>query len=156
MKHEKIWTAFWSMGMSFLLAYGAVGALATGFGMTFDRWVPLALAGIAGICGLCWILFSGIPVALGLLAIGWGYIWRKGNLISQTEILLHRIFRCFHSAYGWPVPEWVRENEMGSIDLPLILLGSVIVLIISWAVCRKRAVWWGHVCRHCRWHCVPW
>lgn len=142
MKREQILSFLWSVILAFLMSYGAVGALATGFDMTYHIWVPVILALAAVICGVCFTYFGGAALALGILALGCGYVWRTGDLVLQMQVLLHRVSSCFHSAYGWAVLSWPNVDLKNiPIGVPMILVGAVIILCVSWTVCRKQPAW---------------
>ena len=93
MKREQILSFLWSVILAFLMSYGAVGALATGFDMTYAGWVPLILALAAVICGVCFTYFGGAALALGILALGCGYVWRTGDLVLQMQALLRVLLK---------------------------------------------------------------
>ena len=142
MKHEKILSFLWSAVLAFLMAYGTVGCFATGFDMAYNFWTPLIL-GMAAIVGaVCFIFFGGAALALGLLALGCGYAWRTGDLVLQTQAVLHRVSKGYHSAYGWAVLSWPDVNLQNvPIDVPMILVGAMIILCVCWTVSRKQPAW---------------
>lgn len=142
MKHEKILSFLWSVVLSFLLAYGAAGALATGFGLKYGFEVPLVLCLAAIIFSACFVYFGGAALALSLLALGCGYVWRTGDLVLQSQALLRRISSGYNSAYGWGTLSWPDVDLKGvTTEVPLIIIGAVIALCVCWTLCRRKPAW---------------
>ncbi|MBQ9168053.1 MAG: hypothetical protein IJX67_06565 [Oscillospiraceae bacterium] len=142
MKNEKLLSCLWSAAVAFLLAFGAVGALDTGFGMDSGFGVPIFVGLAALFFAVCFVFFGGAALALGALALGCGFVWRTGDLVIQTQALLYRISSCYNGAYGWGTLTW---NHMDLaevlVTVPLILIGALIALTVTWVMCRQRREW---------------
>ena len=142
MKNEKILSCLWSGAVAFLLAFGAVGSLGTGFKMDLGFGVPMIVGLAAVFFAVCFVYFGGAALALGALALVCGFVWRTGDLVIQTQALLHRISSCYDGTYGWGTLTW---NDMDlaevPVTVPLILIGALITLTVTWTMCRQRRAW---------------
>lgn len=142
MKFEKILTCLWCAVVAFLLAFGAVGALGTGFDMDAGSAVPMIVGLAAVFFSLCFSIFGGAALALGALALVCGFVWRTGDLVPQTQMLLYRISSCYNSAYGWGILSWNAVDLNGvPVTVPLILIGMLIALTVAWTMCCRRRMW---------------
>lgn len=143
MKHDRLLTWLEAALTGFLLSFAAVGCLISAFSVTnADLWL-LALccffsAVIAG-------FFSSRRldlILLGLLALGAGYLWQKGILLTSTEALLNKLSRVWHDAYNWPIVRWsYRTTPEMEETLPPILyvLGTLLASLTAWTVSKGQS-----------------
>lgn len=142
MKTDKILSCLWGAVVAFLLAMGAAGSVATGFGMGMGSEMPVILGTAAVFFAVCFGLFGGAGLAFGVLALAGGYLWRTGDLVLQMKSFLYRITSCYDVAYGWGVLSWSDRN-LSSVPktIPLALIGCLIALTVAWTICRRRRTW---------------
>ena len=138
MKRELWITAAVAAALSFLIAFGAVGCVVSGFDLPLDNF-----AGVVLICGIasvfCAAAFSlkwgGIGV-LCALALAAGYLWRRGEMAEQLFGLLYRITTVYGRAYGWN-PIALSEDVAAAFDIPMAALGALLSAVTAWSICRK-------------------
>ena len=142
MKTDKILSCLGGAVVAFLLAMGAAGSVATGFGMGMGSELPVILGAAAVFFAVCFGLFGGAGLAFGVLALAGGYLWRTGELLLQMKSFLYRITSCYDVAYGWGVLSWSDRN-LSSVPktIPLALIGCLIALVVAWTICRRRRAW---------------
>lgn len=140
MKREKLETNLQAAVLSWLLAYGAVGALATGMRLNAQRFGAMAVLW-AVVCLLTVLLsqvrFGGwVLLAAGCLSAL--RLLHNEQAFTQTLELLCRITKCYHNAYGW---SYLRAPQMGSgpADAPLAVLGAWIALVNCRQLVREKA-----------------
>ena len=125
--------------LSFLLAMGSVGCLATAFALPVDKEGFLA-AGLGAWAALCSLAFLNRRTTLALLcltALGLGYFWQQGQIPGKFLYAAKIIADTYHSAYGWGT--WnVFGLKAGPVDEALLALGFALVMLVSWCVCRKK------------------
>ena len=141
MKREKLISSLIAAALAFLLSFGGVGCLVTGFRMDGGSMVMLALA-----CGFfsvvsaaCFQLKWGGTLLLCLLALASGFLWHSKDAAEQLYSLLYRITYLYDRAYGWGV---IRLGESGpgelTVGYPLGILGCLVAVCVSWTVCRRK------------------
>ncbi len=141
MKHEKLMTLLWSCVLSFLLSFGAVACIVSGFSMMVDLGVVAMWCAFASIgFSICYLLPLGLlPIAtLSLIS---GLMWRNGGLSTGLESLLYRVTRQYDRGYKWGVIQLnhlAPEAMEASLIVGLTMIGVLIALLISWAVCRRK------------------
>lgn len=125
--------------LSFLLAMGSVGCLATAFALPVAKEGFLA-AGLGAWAALCSLAFLNRRTTLALLcltALGLGYFWQQGHIPGQILYGTKIIADTYHSAYGWGTLN-VFGLKAGPVDEALLALGFALVMAVSWCVCRKK------------------
>lgn len=139
MKFKSLASGLTAAVLSFLLSYGGICCLPTGFG--FDaplKWLLLC----CGVCSLagCFLfrLRHGSAVIACVLALLGGYLWQQGDLLNQTLRLSYDITRLFHQAYGFGY--FGNRAAADSIVLPLIVYGGLAALLNSWCITRRWTV----------------
>lgn len=129
--------------LAFFLSFGACACLVTAFGLS-----PVNLGTVAMCCALCALIFAigfSVPylslLPMGLLALGLGYLWRRGDLAYATEALVTQISATYHSAYGWNVLFWSGEDLTGmDMTLAVCVIGILICVVATWTVCSRTGV----------------
>ncbi len=141
MNREKLFSFLWSWVLAFAVSFGAVGSVITAFHMEVSlTGIALWCLGAATFCCLCYSLPLG-PLPISVLALVCGFLWQQGALRSSFEALLYRLTRQYHQAYDWDI---IKLNHLTADDmelqlwLSLSILGVLIAMGISWAVCRKK------------------
>lgn len=143
MKHETFLTALCSALLSFVIGLGAGQCLITAFdlpvaapGMLMAAWAALALV-CAGLLSVRW----GSALVAGGMALAAGYLYRDGTALKQFQLLLHHLTSVYSRAYGWGVaalPEGITET---AVDLPLLILGTLVIILVASSVsCRRSAL----------------
>ncbi len=125
--------------LSMLCAWGAVGCLISAFSLPveFPNGVMLAW--------LCWALLCagalsrrfGEAAVLTLAAGGAFLLWREGSFGPQLLSALGILARAYDGGYGWGVPEALRVERIAT-DLPLTVLGMILIFAVSRAICRRK------------------
>lgn len=141
MKCERLATFCISSILAFLVSFGAIACLVTGFDMAVDLSVVALWCAISAlVSGICYLLpFGMVPVSV--LAFVGGFLWQEGSLELSIQSLLFRISRLYNNAYGWGI---IRLNMYTSDDMELTLwlglcfIGVMIAMLVSWTVCRKK------------------
>ena len=141
MKHKRLIPQLTAASVAFMLAVCSVGCLVTGFELNADFGkIMLYLGLFTALCILSFLLHRGGLIPLGLVALGCGYLWRRGEIILQFQSLLLNITSRYHSAYGigrlFPGAAY---GTVGPVDLPLTVMGCLMVLIVCWAVMRGKS-----------------
>ena len=124
--------------LSFLLSFGAIRCLITGFSLEIPTDLLLYCIGFSLAGSIVFRLRHGGAVAACLLALLGGYLWQQGQLISQMLQLCYKITSVYHRTYncgflGTPY-------SANSILLPLAVYSALTALISSWCVTRRRTV----------------
>ena len=142
MKH-KLPAAIAAVPLSVLLAWGAIQAMVTAFGLPVEDpgkllliWTLCALAGSGLYC-----FSGGSLVAVAGAFLGFAWLWRERDLSDCLQALITRLSRFYHNAYGWRVIEFAgMDTDAVTMDLLLICWGCVIILGAARAVVRGRGV----------------
>lgn len=137
---EKLASRLQSAVLAFLLAFGAVGAMATGLNLNVTEMDRLALI-LAAICVLGSVAASArfgtwlLAAAAVLPAV---YLARNEEARAQLLDMLCRITRYYQNAYGWAM---VRSPLMGSgpMDIPVTILGVWIGMSAAYSLNRERS-----------------
>ena len=143
MKHEKLGTALCSGLLSFVIGWGTLGCLITAFDLPVAESGQLTLICIAGavLCAGVLSVNWGGAVLAGLMALAAGYLYREGTALEQFQLLLHRLTSVYSRAYGWGVAELPETVTETAVDLPLLILGSLIIIVVSNSIsCRRSAL----------------
>lgn len=148
MKHNKLQTILWSSVLSFSLSFGAVACIVTGFYMIVDLWTVAAWCALAAVASsICYCLPLGfLPIATFSLVSG--ILWDGGDLATGLESLIYRLTRQYDRGYKWGVIQLnnlTAEAMEATLVVALTMLGVLIVISISWAVCRKKTALPGAV-----------
>ena len=125
--------------LSFLLAMGSVGCLATAFALPIAKEGFLA-AGLGAWSVLCALAFLNRRTTLALLgmgALGLGYFWQQGQIPGQVLYAAKIIADTYHSAYGWGTLN-VFGLKAGAVDEAMLALGFALVMMVSFCICRKQ------------------
>lgn len=139
MKLKSLSSAFVAAILSFLLSYGSIRCLITGFSLEVPVDLLLLCCGSCSLAGcVLFRLRHGGAVTACFLALLGGYLWQQGQLVSQTLQLCHKITAIYDRAYncgylGTPY-------SADSILLPLIVYGGTAALTSCWCITRRRTV----------------
>ena len=139
MKREYGSLCIQAAALSFLLALGSVGCLATAFSLPIAKEGFLA-AGVGAWAVVCSLAFLNRRTTLALLcltALGLGYFWQQGQIPGQLLYAAKLIADTYHSAYGWGTLT-VFGLKAGPVDEALLALGFGLVMIVSFCICRKQ------------------
>lgn len=161
MKAEKWFTAFWAALLAFLMAFGGVACLVTGFGFsTVDlasiAWWTAAAALVSVLVFTVEAIRSAPSSANGeaaaqngaskagwigvlILAVVLLYFWWTGALSMSLETLLFAITRFYDNAYHCGTVRWTEDILLESdMQLCLVLIAMVIAFLVSGMLCRRR------------------
>ena len=141
MKYEKWFSGLTGAVLAMLLSYGAAGAIVTAFHLTAVNMPAIAVccAVFSVFCAVCFTVKRGGLVLLGVLALLTGFLWKKGEAVSQTLSLIQQISKFYDGAYGWGIFPY--GSPMGQVNYPLGILGALIAITINWTVCRRQSLW---------------
>ena len=143
---EKLFTFFWSVGLSFVLSFGAVACLVTGFSMAVPLWELVLWCFLGSVVfSVCFALPLGaLPPAA--LALAGGFLWQAGPLKLSIEAICYRISRIYHQAYGWPIIKlnvYTADDMETMLTMVVIAIALLIAWLITWAISRKTPVFPG-------------
>ncbi|MDD5863289.1 MAG: transglutaminaseTgpA domain-containing protein [Firmicutes bacterium] len=142
MKRESWRTAGIAAALGFLISFGAVGSVISGFGLTIaDYPGVLLICGLSAVfCAAAFRFPRGGWAVLAALALSGGYLWRQDEAAEQLCQLVQRISHVYDNAYGWGALQLVdRPWDAGIADIPMAVLGGLISLAVSWSVCRRKS-----------------
>ena len=135
---RKIWvTSGIAAALAFLIAFGAVGCVVSGFDLPLGDYarVVLICAAASVFCAAAFSLKWGGAAVLCALALCAGYLWRRENAAEQLFGLLYRMTSVYSNAYGWnPVQ---LSDGVTAVDIPMAALGVLLSAVVTWSVCRK-------------------
>ena len=135
---RKIWvTAGIAAALAFLIAFGAVGCVVSGFDLPLDDYagVVLICAAASVFCAAAFSLKWGGAAVLCAFALLAGYVWRREEAAEQLFGLLYRMTSIYGNAYGWnPLP---LSDGATAVDIPMAALGVLLGAAVTWSVCRK-------------------
>ena len=135
---RKIWvTAGIAAALAFLIAFGAVGCVVSGFDLPLDSYAKVVLICVAAsvFCAAAFSLKWGGAAVLCALALCAGYVWKQDEAAEQLFGLLYRMTSVYGNAYGWnPVQ---LSDGAAAVDIPMAVLGILLSAAVTWSVCRK-------------------
>ena len=133
MKPEKWISCLVGIVLAFLLSFGGMGCLASGFAMDVNMGSLALGCGVAALFGGCYLLKRGdaILACLGALVLGW--LWRRGTLVSSFETLIFVISRRYDMGYSCGVAGALS----GTVTAALLIFGAVTALVTVRTVCRR-------------------
>ena len=135
---RKIWvTAGIAAARAFLIAFGAVGCVVSGFDLPLDSYAKVVLiCGAASVfCAAAFSLKWGGAAVLCALALGAGYVWKQDEAAEQLFGLLYRMTSVYSRAYGWDPVQL--SDGAAAVDIPMAVLGVLLSAAVTWSVCRK-------------------
>ena len=111
---RKIWvTAGIAAALAFLIAFGAVGCVVSGFDLPLDSYAKVVLiCGAASVfCAAAFSLKWGGAAVLCALALGAGYVWKQDEAAEQLFGLLYRMTSepTAGTRFSWPTAQrlWI-------------------------------------------------
>lgn len=135
---RKIWgTAGIAAALAFLIAFGAMGCVVSGFDLPLDNYAKVLLicAAASVFCAAAFSLKWGGAAVLCALALCAGYVWKQDESAEQLFGLLYRMTSVYGNAYGWnPVQ---LSDGVTAVDIPMAALGVLLSTAVTWSVCRK-------------------
>ena len=135
---RKIWvTSGIAAALAFLIAFGAVGCVVSGFDLPLGDYarVVLICAAASVFCAAAFSLKWGGAAVVCALALCAGYLWRREDAAEQLFGLLYRMTSVYSNAYGWnPVQ---LSDGVTAVDIPMAALGVLLSAVVTWSVCRK-------------------
>lgn len=140
MKRENWITAGIAAALAFLIGFGAMGCVVSGFALPLEHtsMVVLSCAAAAVFCAAAFSLKWGGAVVLCTFAAAAGILWHRGKAAEQLLGLVQRISTVYNGAYGWGVfrPAGL-SMEQWTADIPMACLGIILSAAVTWSVCRK-------------------
>ena len=135
---RKIWvTAGIAAALAFLIAFGAVGCVVSGFDLLLDNYAKVVLicAAASVFCAAAFSLKWGGAAVLCALALGAVYVWKQDEAAEQLFGLLYRMTSVYSNAYGWTPVQPL--GSVTAVDIPMAVLGVLLSAAVTWSVCRK-------------------
>ncbi len=125
--------------LSMLAAWSAVGCLESAFSLPMAAQRPVLLVWLlwAALCSTVLFRRWGGALLLALATLGAAWLWYGGAFGPQTVSLLGTLAKAYDGGYGFGVPEALQVPQIAQ-DLPLAVLGMVLILAVSRTVCRRR------------------
>lgn len=137
MKLRHLPSVITSAALSFLMALGSIGCVATAFQLDFRAdTLPLVCAACSLVCSTAFAFRRGGAVLACIAALLAGYLWRQGLAVVQFLRLAYNISTTYHSAYGSIVIG--SSQYTGTLTLCLGILSSLVSLAVSWTVSRRH------------------
>lgn len=141
MKRERTLTCIYGACLSFLLSFGAVGAMSTGLELPVTGiWFLAAVCVSTSIlCAAACRFGAGLPM-LAVLLIGSAVaLWRVDAAAEQTLAMLYRITSYYRNAYGWKVIGGASLLGKDTVmDYPLGIIALWVAVCNCWNLCRNR------------------
>lgn len=133
MKWEKLSNGIVAVILAFLIAFGSVGCLTSGFGIDFPGaqmacWYLCVIA----LGAVCFSRGWGIWL-LGVGALAIGYLWHRNGLTDQLFALTHILTTRYDNAYGIGV-----YGSPGKTGELFALMGALIGSWVVYAVCCRK------------------
>lgn len=136
MKSEKWISAAIATAIAFLLSFGAVGCMLSGFDLDVQMGTIALGCGLLSVFGgACYLHRRGDALAACAVALILGYLWRRGTLVSSFETLVYEISRRYDGGYGWGV----LGQQRGSVTTAALILGGDIALSAARTVCHRNS-----------------
>ena len=128
-----------SAALSITCTWGAMGCLISGFSLPlgWPNHVMLVWLGFSVLCALALPFRFGQAWVLLLGAAGALWLWLEKSFADQLLSLLGMIGKSYEGAYGWEIPE-VLTAERLNVDLPVTVLGLLLIFVVSRAVSRRK------------------
>ena len=141
MRDEKRLSAVIAVAAAFLVSFGCVGCVVTGFDMVADLavaalWCVLA-AVISGIF-FRWKL-DVVPLC-GIAATGL-LLWFYAGMRLSFQAVVYHVSRKYNAFYGWGVIRplhYTAEMLAPETGLFLYFVGAVVAVLMTWAFSRKK------------------
>lgn len=134
MKAEKWISGLNGAILAFLLSFGSMGCLVSGFGLTVSMATLALNCGLLALTGaLCFLLKRGDAITACIFALVLGYLWRRGILVSSFETLVYEISSRYDGGYNWGVA----GKSGGDMTAALVISASLIALCVTRTVCRR-------------------
>ena len=136
---RKLPTMLESAALSMICTWGAMGCLISGFSLPLGRpnRIMLLWLGFSVLCALVLPFRFGQVRVLLLGAAGAFWLWLEKSFGGQLLSLVGMIGKIYDEAYGWGIPE-VLKTERLNVDLPVTVLGMVLIFMVSRAVSRRK------------------
>lgn len=128
-----------SVLLSLLCAWSGAGCLISAFslGISGETVIVLLWLGWALACSVLQFWRWGRASLLILAAVGSFWLWRDGRFGTQLLGTLGILARAYDSGYGFGIPD-VLQVERTVSDLPVLVLGMVLIYAVSRTVCRRK------------------
>ena len=136
---RKLPTMVESVALSMACTWGAVGCLISGFSLPLAwpnrimlvwlAWSALCAAALPFRMGQVWLLLLG--------AAGAFWLWLEKSFGRQLISLLGMLGKIYEEAYGWEIPGALKAERL-NVDLPVTVLGMVLIFAVSRAVSRRK------------------
>ena len=143
MKRETLWLGLSAGAITFCIAFGGVGCIATGFGLGSVGMGWLAFWSAVWALGFCIALQYRIGLLLGCgLGLLGGFLWQNGSLALSVEALVYHISADYSKGYGWQVVSWSGQY-LGNADMTMALcaISCGMSFLIAWVACRQCKAW---------------
>lgn len=143
--------------LGFLLSFGAVACLVSGYAMDggghgfATELSPVDMAKLAKWCALVSFLFGGMflhkvsswLVPIGLVALILWH-WFYGDLAISVEAVLYTVSLTCDRAYGWGQIVWNAESLIAADrTVAFCVLAALVAAVAIWVVCRGRRSFWA-------------
>lgn len=136
MKRERWISCLIGGCLAFMLSFGSVGCLVTGFSLDVTSLVTVGVAcALFGLgSSLCFQLKRGGTILLCILALAGGFLWRGGSLTDDISTLLYEITGRYHRAYGWGA----LGQKGAGVDTAVLTIGCFTAICVSRTICRRK------------------
>ncbi len=123
-----------------MIAVSSVGCLISGFDLKIEQ-VPMIVmvAGLFAVIGAVGFSYRyGGFAVLGILGMASLFFWNGGEAQTQTQAIITRISYTYDQAYQWGVVRFPGGWYGVKADLPMVIAASIIALLVTWVICRRR------------------
>lgn len=128
-----------SVLLSLLCAWGGAGCLISAFSLEISGETMILLLWLswALLCSVLQFWRWGRAALLALAAVGSFWLWQDGRFGTQLLGTLGILARAYDSGYGFGIPD-VLQVERTVSDLPVLVLGMVLIYAVSRTICRRK------------------
>lgn len=138
MRPEKIRSWLITAGIAFCMSFGAVTSVATGLELSVDLML-LAIGCLLGalIVAAAYSVPKGGRMVLILGALALAFLIMGTGFMEQLLDICRTAVTLYSQAYGFPVPEVLRQAHATDHILPLLTVAVMIQLVTAWIMLHR-------------------
>lgn len=129
--------------LAFLIAFGNMGCLVTGFRLPVSSMAMLGLvcAAVSIASAVCFYYRHGGTLLLCLMMLAAGLLWYDGRAAAQFMALAETVTELFDNAYRWGSLDF--DIRAAVVDIPIGVVGCFVAITITQTVTRGYWTWPG-------------
>lgn len=143
MKLKKWIPTLEAAALAFLIAFGNMGCLVTGFRLPVSSMAMLGLvcAAVSIASAVCFYYRHGGTLLLCLMMLAAGLLWYDGRAVDQFLVLAENVTELFDNAYRWGSLDF--DVRSAVVDIPIGVVGCFVAITITQTVTRAYWTWPG-------------